>query len=43
MKNVRNTTTRRLGRIAVHGVVRGFATAAGAAIVTVFTWWVQSR
>ncbi|MEU2561593.1 hypothetical protein ABZ626_19980 [Streptomyces longispororuber] len=43
MRNARNTTPRRLGRIAVHGAVRGFATAAGAAVVTLFTWWVQNR
>lgn len=38
-----NSTARRLYRAAMFGVVRGLASASGAALVTGLIWWIQSR
>lgn len=38
-----HNTTRRLYRAAMFGAVRGLSSAAGAALLTGLTWWIQSR
>ncbi|GGQ38810.1 hypothetical protein BKA00_003114 [Actinomadura coerulea] len=37
------STVRRLCSAAIFGVVRGLASAAGAALVTGLIWWIQSH
>ena len=38
-----NSTVRRLYHTAMFGVVRGLASATGAALVTGLIWWIHSR
>ncbi|MGW0964104.1 hypothetical protein ACWD4K_35055 [Streptomyces gelaticus] len=43
MRKRKNSTTRRLGRAAMFSLVRGMASAAGAAFLAWITWWIQSH